>query len=86
MKMPTCPLSTLPSRPSHCLCTPDEALPFLANPEGSKTMTPSGAPIARPVVPSRRADEVLEAVPRLVVSVGDRLGGLALEVGDEPGQ
>ena len=42
MKMPTWPLSTLPSRPSHCRCTPAEAPPFLANPEGSKTITPSG--------------------------------------------
>ena len=37
-----------------------------------------------PLVPGRGADEVLEAVPLLVVAVGDRLGGLALQVGDEP--
>ena len=29
---------------------------------------------------------MLEAVPLLVVAVGDRLGVLALQVGDEPGQ
>ena len=29
---------------------------------------------------------MLEAVPLLVVAVGDRLGGLVLQVGDEPGQ
>ena len=46
MKTPTCPLSTFPSRPSHCRCTPAAALPFLANPDGSKTITPSGVPIA----------------------------------------
>ena len=39
-----------------------------------------------PVVPGRGADEVLEAMPLLVMAVGDRLGGLVLQVGDEPGQ
>ena len=34
----------------------------------------------------RRADEVLEAVPLLVVAVGDRLGVFPVEVGDESGQ
>ena len=29
---------------------------------------------------------MLEAVPLLAVPVGDRLGGLVLQVGDEPGQ
>ena len=48
MKMPTWPLSTFPSRPSHCRCTPTEAVPFLANPEGSNTITPSGVPSSRP--------------------------------------
>ena len=97
MKTPTWPLSTLPSRPSHCRCTPAEASPFLANPEGSKTITPSGVPISRPTWPASsrssgrcsqvgRADEVLEAVPLLAVPVGDRLGGLVLQVGDEPGE
>ena len=38
MKAPTWPLSTFPSRPSHCRCTPTEAVPFLGNPEGSKTI------------------------------------------------
>src|SRR5215213_1039855 len=38
------------------------------------------------MVPGRGADEVLEAVTLLVVAVGDRLGGLVLQVGDEPGQ
>src|SRR5918998_5879609 len=38
------------------------------------------------MVPGRGADEVLEPVPLLVVAVGDRLGRLGLQVGDEPGQ
>ena len=48
MKTPTWPLSTLPSRPSHCRCTPTEAAPFLGKPEGSKMITPSGEPSSRP--------------------------------------
>ena len=40
----------------------------------------------RPVVPGGRADEVLQAVPLLVVAVGDGLGVLVLQVGDEPGR
>src|SRR5450759_2366838 len=97
MKTPTGPLSTFPSRPSHGRCTPADAFPFWAKPEGSKTITPSGVPRVqahlagpfaqpRPMVPGGRADEVLEAVPFLVVAVGDGLGGLVLQVGDEPGQ
>src|SRR5205085_6234661 len=39
-----------------------------------------------PVVPGRGADEVLEAVAVPVVAIGDGLGGLVLQVGDEPGQ
>jgi hypothetical protein len=38
------------------------------------------------MVPSRGADEVLEAVPLLIVAVGNRLGVLAFQVGDEPGE
>src|SRR6266446_6313115 len=38
------------------------------------------------VLPGGRADEVREAVPLLTVPVGDRLGGLVLEVGDKPGE
>jgi hypothetical protein len=38
------------------------------------------------MVPGRGADEVLQAVPLLVVAVGHRLGVLPLQVGDEPGQ
>ena len=69
----------------------------MAKPEGSKTMTPSGVPSSRPdlagqfaeqgpVVPGGGADEVLEAVAVVVVAVGDRLGVLALQVGEEPGE
>ena len=39
-----------------------------------------------PVVPGGGADEVLQAVPVLVVAVGDRLGVLVAQVGDQPGQ
>jgi hypothetical protein len=37
------------------------------------------------VIPGGGADEVLEAVAVEVVAVGDRLGVLAFQVGDEPG-
>ena len=40
----------------------------------------------RAMVPGRGADEVLQAVPFLVVAVGDRLGALPLQIGDEPGE
>src|SRR5438270_868495 len=42
--MPTWQLSSLPSRPHHCRCTPTDALPFLGKAEGSKTSTPSDSP------------------------------------------
>jgi hypothetical protein len=38
------------------------------------------------MLPGGGADEMLEAVTFLVVTVGDRLGVLAFEVGDEPGE
>ena len=97
MKTPTWPLSTLPSRPSHCRCTPTEARPLLGEARGVEDDDPvAGADLTAhlagqlaqqgPMVPGRGADEVLEAVPLLVMAVGDRLGGLVLQVGDEPGQ
>ena len=97
MKTPTWPLSTFPSRPSHCRCTPDRGVALLGEARGVEDDHPVGrADLAAhlagqlaqqgPVVPGRGADEVLEAVPLLVVAVGDRLGVLVLQVGDEPGQ
>jgi hypothetical protein len=38
------------------------------------------------MIPGGGADEVLKAVPLLVVAVGDRLGVLPPQVGGEPGQ
>ena len=93
--MPTWQLSTLPSRPHHCRCTPTDSVPFLGKAEGSKTSTPSGSPSSgpdlagqfgqqRPVVPVGLADELLQALAFPVVQVGDGLDVLAAQVGQQP--
>ena len=65
--------------------------------EGSKTSTASGRPIARAtwrasssisgsVVPVDFADELLDDLAVLVVAVGDGLGVLAPDVGEQAGE
>jgi hypothetical protein len=94
MKTPTWQFSTLPSRPHHWRITPTdlvlgerrgveddhavglaEILADLAGQGGEQGL----------VVPGHRADEVLQALSLLVMEVGDRLGGLATELGEQAG-
>jgi hypothetical protein len=76
---------------------PDRGGPLLGESRGVEDDHPVGgaqraAHLARQLaqqglmLPGGGADEMLEAVTVLVVTVGDRLGVLALEVGDEPGE
>jgi hypothetical protein len=82
MYTPTWQFSFLPSRPHHCRCTPTEAVGLAQ----VGTDLPGERQEQGLVAPGDKAEELLEALPFLVMQVGNPFAGLVLEFREQAGQ